>query len=95
MSDRQTKNNKKWFDKKHYFHKNNISNNEMSSNSLNKFFMNDNSKIINKQSSYILNLTNLKPNRVIKTNNNNNLRNINIKKINSNTNLHDKFKLKN
>ena len=42
---------------------------------------------MNKQSSYIFNLTNLNPNRVIKTNNNNN----NL----SNINLEDKFKLKN
>ena len=97
LSDRQTNNNKKWFDRNHYFHKNNISNNEIYSNSSNIFFINDNSKIMNKQSSYIFNLTNLNPNRVIKTNNNNNnnLSNINIKRMNSNINLEDKFKLKN
>ena len=97
LSDRQTNNNKKWFDRNHYFHKNNISNNEIYSNSSNIFFINDNSKIMNKQSSYIFNLTNLNPNRVIKTNNNNNnnLSNINIKRINSNTNLEYKLKLKN
>ena len=49
---------------------------------------------MNKQFSYF-HLTNLKPNRVIKTNNNNNLSNINIKRINSNTNLEYKLKLKN
>ncbi len=94
LSDRQTNYNKKWFNRNHFFQKNNSSNNEIYSNSSMKFLINDNSKIMNKQFSYF-NLTNLKPNRVIKTNNNNNLSNINIKRINSNTNLEYKLKLKN
>ena len=78
--------------KKNRFHKNNIS--DLKSNSLinNNFSLNKTSKIINKNPS-ILNIKNLK-NKSKNKDNNNNLNSIYFKRINSNINIGNKFKLK-